>query len=536
MPAYQPIQLHIPDFAEGFRDIPDFQLRVAQARKAEEERRAALVREGMIRAAQAKTPEEREAIIKGYGGAVTNSQDVYGDTVKYKVTGGDVSGKFLDELQGMYNDPSLFPQGPAQNQPQPPRPMSAPAQPTGITGGSQADIKSVPFGGYDSDNIDVQTAPQNPIIAARKAEDARRADVIKQALGMNTAPHNQDIALSSGEGQIPGRLLGKRMEYTLGGQNFVNDPREQYLADKAKRDEFITNLDKNFESSDDEISKSVYSQLRPFLVNGTLDVNDAVKAIGQEKSLIAAENRDAARKESEDRRFQAKLDAQQNAREEWDRRIGILEAGRNYRAGMTPTIKANKEQASTINVSNQYWEAADKVWKDLGGAANWKDQSKVNEMLSNITGATDNAALASLVAGSFTKYAQGGTGVISDADLKYFWQKIGGLGLRAEQLLADYSSGNLAPDKKRILADAMKGLVSASQRTEARIGTAVENRLHAMPGGDAYIEQYLKTKTPSYYQTWVKNQGGVRGGGAPGAKLSNEEINSYLDWLIKSGR
>ena len=197
--------------------------------------------------------------------------------------------------------------------------------------------------------------------------------------------------------------------------------------------------------------------------------------------------------------------------EKWMARAQHLEDQANSTA-RSRMAAANRPKAGVVdtqrglNIEQEYWDAADKTFKTLGGAAMVKDRAKLEEMAGHVAGAAHNAALASVVAGGFTKYAQGGSGVISDADLMFFWQKLGGIAARTKQSIENLLTGNLTPDIQEQVDGALKQMVQAAKTREIKIGRAIETRISSMQGGRERVGPILKTLTPGYYNKWVNKR------------------------------
>jgi hypothetical protein len=171
-------------------------------------------------------------------------------------------------------------------------------------------------------------------------------------------------------------------------------------------------------------------------------------------------------------------------------------------------------QKKKLDIDQEYWEAAEKTARNLGLANVVKQKAQLNDMAMQVAGANDNAALASIVAGSFTKYAQGGTGVISDADLRFFWQKVGGLGIRTDQMFEDAISGKLGTDKQKIVQDAVQTLIRSSRQREAELGNAIATSVGARTDGTGRVPAILQAMTPNYFKTWNAERANAGDSGA----------------------
>lgn len=143
---------------------------------------------------------------------------------------------------------------------------------------------------------------------------------------------------------------------------------------------------------------------------------------------------------------------------------------------------------------------------------------KMADMASTIAGASDNAALAAIGGGQFVKMAQGGTGVISDSDMRVFWSKIGGLGVRGEQAFNDAMSGRLGEDKKNAVLAAVQQLEAKAKANMNDIGSSIASRLSSTPGGEAMIPTYLQTYAPDYLPVWQSQRAQGKSSGTGTAK------------------
>jgi hypothetical protein len=88
-----------------------------------------------------------------------------------------------------------------------------------------------------------------------------------------------------------------------------------------------------------------------------------------------------------------------------------------------------------------------------------------------------NAASDAVVAGSFVKEAQGGSGVISDSDMEQFWGKIGGAETRTKQWVEDVLNGKIHPEKRAIVAQTVNALAQFELEKQEKVKDALRYRL-----------------------------------------------------------
>jgi hypothetical protein len=82
----------------------------------------------------------------------------------------------------------------------------------------------------------------------------------------------------------------------------------------------------------------------------------------------------------------------------------------------------------------------------------------------------DKTAAGDVIAGgTFAKEAQGGTGILTDADLRYFWEKIGGIGVRTESELSTALGGGMGDEKRKIVMQAVDNIFTRKNAELAAI-------------------------------------------------------------------
>lgn len=217
-----------------------------------------------------------------------------------------------------------------------------------------------------------------------------------------------------------------------------------------------------------------------------------------------------------------------------------MTADQKYAIGMRPRGggggRGAKKDDLTItkkqlDIEQEYMDAAEKTLGKTGYVDVVKNARKVEDMAAQVAGADHSSALASIVAGSFTKYAQGGTGVISDADLRFFWQKLGGIAQRWGQSIENVLSGKLTPEIKAEVETAMKTLASSSQQHQDEFGPLLVANVGQLPGGSERLPRVLQTYAPHYYEhVYLPQRAKTGDNGAVG------QINDWARNVVKGMR
>lgn len=187
--------------------------------------------------------------------------------------------------------------------------------------------------------------------------------------------------------------------------------------------------------------------------------------------------------------------------------------------GRVDPRKAQMLKKGNLDIETKFDNFVQKVLQNKGYKELRTQEVKLGDMAATIAGASDSAALAALGSGQFVKMAQGGVGVISDNDMKVFWSRIGGLGVRGEQAFHDAMNGRLGPEKKKGVLAAVRQLESKASANIDDIGRAIVDRLKGVEGGQERTETYLRTYAPGYLDKW---QSGRAGAGDAGALESME--------------
>lgn len=160
--------------------------------------------------------------------------------------------------------------------------------------------------------------------------------------------------------------------------------------------------------------------------------------------------------------------------------------------------EGKKGKKMTLQTEKLYDDLLRPVFQNMGYKDIVATDRKWSDIANQISGAKDNAALKAIGAGSFVKLAQGGTGVISDADMEFFWNKIGGLGMRAEEAFASYTNGKLSPDKEKVVSEALKFLSNKAKERVNTFGKLIELKLANVEGGPERTDMYLELYAPGY--------------------------------------
>lgn len=202
---------------------------------------------------------------------------------------------------------------------------------------------------------------------------------------------------------------------------------------------------------------------------------------------------------------------------------GEAAALERVKAAPRPDVGLSNEK-KRLDIEQEYMTAAETTLAKKGYVDVVKDQRKLGMLSEQVAGAADSAALAAITAGAFTKYAQGGVGVVSDNDLRVFWERIGGLGVRTWQAVENILSGTLLPEKQKDVQKAVDQLLSASRRHEKEIGIDLVHNISALPGGVERLPRVLGTYARSYLPIWQAQQAKKNKGAA---KSLNDEAALY---------
>lgn len=156
------------------------------------------------------------------------------------------------------------------------------------------------------------------------------------------------------------------------------------------------------------------------------------------------------------------------------------DAARNRATTEKPGQKADDARADISLVSQLYNVKQSKVEK---GA--FDEMTKIGSLAAS----GKNAIAAQAFKGMWSKYAQGGAGVLSDRDLKTFWEDAGSPNEKAEDVLAKWLSGGLGEPKRQKALEAVAGLRSA---VDARLKEAYEGAAVVMEKHGDLGDQWLR--------------------------------------------
>ena len=246
-------------------------------------------------------------------------------------------------------------------------------------------------------------------------------------------------------------------------------------------------------------AKELYPQMR-MVAQATGEALDPKEMFGQFRQYDSLKSQE----DRADARERMRIEAEERRNEEWFKRFGVAEAGRNSRHADTQSsrpdaeTKAIEKNQKVLNIEQDYETTAQRVIQNYKYADLRQGRGKLLDLATAVAGADENAALAAITAGAFTKMAQGGSGVVSDNDLRVFWGNIGGLGVRTEQAFRDAIDGKLGPDKQKAVQAAVNTLIASSDRRSDEIGQAIANAVGRLPGGQERVPGILKVWVPSY--------------------------------------
>jgi hypothetical protein len=150
------------------------------------------------------------------------------------------------------------------------------------------------------------------------------------------------------------------------------------------------------------------------------------------------------------------------------RMAAAIAAGKSAGLGLKAELGERQEESGLDGVT-------EKVFRNLGFKEIQAQNRKFNDMAAGL--AKGNAALDAKTAGSWVKEAQGGTGVISDADMRQFWDRVGGWGIRGQEMVQGALNGQLGDEKRRVVAEAVRELAGRAQYNLGNIKTALRQRL-----------------------------------------------------------
>jgi len=323
-----------------------------------------------------------------------------------------------------------------------------------------------------------------------------------------------DVAYPQGENapEIQGtRRFSKPSITTPRGETIEFDPaakkkaKEQALRDQAKQ------------------LRDVAARSDPVVGKQYLDAADRIEA-----QLPGAEVAQMHRVDLQNRSqtFQDKQGDKRDANRIAVKKIRPPGAGGAGAGGLGTKLKEQRLEKGELEIEDKYDGYVQKIVTNLGFKDINKNQMKLDDLAKTIAGASDNAALKAFGAGQVVKLAQGGTGVVSDQDMKVFWDRIGGLGMRAREAWQGYLDGTLSIEKRKIVADAVNVLQSSAMAHGERIGKAIAEQLPTYPGGAERVPRYLGTYGSSYTKKWQAEQ--AKRGNADALKTMEDEVDRRL--------
>lgn len=276
--------------------------------------------------------------------------------------------------------------------------------------------------------------------AVESGNAARAADAEERGLYNYKLPSGQSMTLSR-FGSETGRLEKAARDFDLWNKVQVDDLPPEH--------------------------QNIHFQLGEFLRNGMMDIKEATKQFnlqtGQEKQ-----------------RAQSQVNAEMQATRRPD-----------------PTL-VNKQRKQAIQAN--YMNEARKVADSYGLKEHLKNVDELERLNVLGLGAEDNSAMAAMLKGMFAHKAQG-AGVLSDNDLKVFWNTIGGLRIRSWQAFKDQWDGELSSGKVGPVRQAIEGLAWAADMHEWRMGAAIVQSVSKMDeGGRAELPRILQTLAPGYWE------------------------------------
>lgn len=165
-------------------------------------------------------------------------------------------------------------------------------------------------------------------------------------------------------------------------------------------------------------------------------------------------------------------------------------------------------------------EAVNKVFTNLGFRENQVANRKFNDMAAQLS-QNPNAAKDAVVAGSFVKLAQGGTGVISDSDMNVFWNRLGGLGVRTLDELQGVIDGRISHPKRELVLQAVRDLAGTAQGHLNEIQKSLEYQFDASPNLSPYKDQMVGTYFMGHRKR-VQNRAASGKGGAVDMSVYDE--------------
>jgi hypothetical protein len=193
-----------------------------------------------------------------------------------------------------------------------------------------------------------------------------------------------------------------------------------------------------------------------------------------------------------------------------------------------------------LDEEQEYAQQTENALRIHGAVNIFKSEQKAQEMAALIAGAENSAALHSMVRGAFVKMAQGGVGVISDQDMKVFWDRMGGLGVRTQQAMYDALNGELTGVRAKDVKDAIDVLIASSKKQEAKLGAVVEESItgleklmsaRGIAPLEGRVDRMLGMYAPSYRSTRRAKE--AKGGNQDAIQQMDAEADEWLKGMGK---
>lgn len=324
------------------------------------------------------------------------------------------------------------------------------------------------------------TEVRHPLLAA--AEKAREAQ------------NNNPLMAAVNRGTTRGPLLGKSIDFTMGGQRMTLDPAREQEVQAGERERLAGQTEGAFAGD------QKYARLGAGLARMGVDEDTIAKTI---TSMM---ERDQAMDLADRRMTQSEA----LRREGWDEAMKRALASRNTYTTPQKLDDARADEASAR-------AAVKDIFNQFKFGEVQAQNRKFNDMAAQI--AQPNAALDAATAGTWVKQAQGGTGVISDSDMEAFWNRIGGVTTRTSQWVENVLTGRIEPEKRAVVADAVKWLASRAGENLRTVKDAVDTQFSESPTLGPFREQMLRTYFPEERArpraAAPSGRGGARGKGTP---------------------
>lgn len=182
------------------------------------------------------------------------------------------------------------------------------------------------------------------------------------------------------------------------------------------------------------------------------------------------------------------------------------------------------------------------------------DEAAVTDAIKTLTkGAPLNSATAKLLRGRFTRFGQG-SGVLTDRDIKVFYDSIGNIAARTKRTVEELLTGTTDEQTTAEIGEAVAALEATAEARRNMIGGKVEELMKGrrrLFGSEeewrdttgAYIKVYAPTYLSTFERNWGKTgtagtreTGGVsspdagRPPGAPGGTTASDKDRKMLEW------